>query len=131
MGTQVEAADAASQRRGRPCMEVALRLPSYPPHPTHPPPEVKFVCLALFTGDGASRTSSFLCRASLWPLCTCVRSVPPLGGGWRRAVGSESICLAGAAKCTCEEEELHVPLVRLQGAGNRLSVMKAARTACS
>lgn len=77
MGTEEKVADAASQKQGRPCMEAALRLPSCPP------PEVKCVCPALFTGDGASRTSSFL---SVGPHCggsaRAFTLFHPGGGGW-------------------------------------------------
>lgn len=79
MGTEVKVADAASQKQGRPCMEVALR----PAYPTHPPPEVKCVCPVLFAGDGASRTSSFL---SVGPHCgrsaRAFTLFHPGGGGW-------------------------------------------------
>lgn len=55
MGTEEKVADAASKKQGRPCMEVALRLPSYPPtQPTHPPRSSVFVprCLQAMERPG-------------------------------------------------------------------------------
>lgn len=116
MRTEVKVADAASQKQGRPCMEVALRLPSYPPTP---PRSSVFVprCLQAMERPGRplfSLSGLIVVVPHVRSLC----STPGGGGGW--GWGRGEFASQREAKRTREEVELHVPLVRPQGAGNRL-----------
>lgn len=88
MGTEVKVADAASQKQGRPCMEVALRLPSYPPtQPTHPPRSSVFVpcCLQAMERPGRPLFSlSGLTVAVLHVRSLCSTPGVAAGGGRER-----------------------------------------------
>lgn len=95
--------------------------------PAHPPTARGQVCLsrAVYRRWSVQDVLFSLCQASLWPSYTRVHSVPPLGGGggWRRADQSEFALQTEQNVHAKRRSSLHVPLVRRQGAGRRLSVM--------